>query len=227
MRLLSKTLALCLLAAFPAVQAQASEAQLRKGNSLYKKEKYVESLEQYSRAAKDAPADPRPVFNSGNALYRLSELDQAAGAYTALTADGLPPALRSGSHYNAGNARYQQGDYKAAARSYRSALILDSDDEDARYNLALALRSQKNPPKQCPDPKKDKKDDKKDQGDKDEQPKEQGKTPDPATRPMDQMQKEDAERIMSAAAEKEKAAQQQMMQQSAGQKERPRVKEDW
>ncbi|MBI4679429.1 MAG: tetratricopeptide repeat protein [Elusimicrobia bacterium] len=205
--------------------AFASERQLRKGNRLYGKEEYVESLTQYSLASKDQPSDPRPVFNGGNALYRLSELDQAAQSFDSLTQPGLPVELRSGAHYNSGNARYQQDDYKAAARAYRSALILNPADEDARYNLALALRSQKKPPQQCPNPKQDKKD----QGDKDkDKPRpEQGKTPDPATRPQDQMPGEDAERIMRAAAEKEKAVRSQMMQRSAAQKERPPVQEDW
>ncbi|MFA6317883.1 MAG: tetratricopeptide repeat protein [Elusimicrobiota bacterium] len=223
--ILSASAAFVLLASW----AAASEAQLRKGNKLYGREEYLESLEQFGRAAKERPADPRPVFNSGNALYRLSELEQAAQAYGALTEEGLPPALRSGAHYNTGNARFNQGDYKAAVRDYRSALILNSGDEDARHNLALALRSQKSPPKQCPNPKdQDKKDDKKGGGDKDQPKPQDNKPQDPATRPQDQMQKEDAERIMSAAAEKEKAAQQQMqMSQQAGQKDRPEVREDW
>ncbi len=225
--------ALVLLAA-PAGAATA-EGELRAGNRLYGKEKFVEALEKFSRASKKAPADPRPIFNAGDALYRLEELDQAAEAFTALAQPGGPPGLRADALYNLGNVHVRRGDIPQAIASYRQSLAVRPRDPNTVHNLAAALKMLKNPPpknRQKPPPKPKEEDKKKDQDqpkpqDNSQKEDPQGKPPErpPNTRPQDQISREDAERILRAGAEREKAAQQQIQKRSVGNK-KPQG-EDW
>lgn len=224
----ASSLGLLLLAlALPRASQAGAESSLRSGNKLYKQEKYIPALENYSQSGKRNPSDPRPIFNSGDALYRMEQYDQSAQAFSALTRPQLPPELRSAAFYNLGDILIQKQQIKEAIAAYRDAVTLNPKDPAARHNLAVALRMLKNPDKKNQkknEPKKQ--DDKKGGG---EQPKDQpkdSKTPEPRTRPQDQISKEDAERILRAGAEKEKAAQQQM-QKRAVQNKAPDVEEDW
>jgi tetratricopeptide (TPR) repeat protein len=205
---------------------------LREGNRLYGKERYEDALERYDRARRSKPKDPRPAFNAGDALYRLSRLDDAGELFGALAARAdLPPATRAQAWYNLGNARFDGGDYPAAADAYRRALTLAPRDPDARRNLAVALRAIKNPPpkrqgpKNQPDPKPDpKSEDKKDGGG---QGQGDGKTPPPKTRPQDQLTREEAERVLNASEDAEKDARRKAAQAAARRAGDPPKGEDW
>ncbi len=186
-------------------------ASLRDGNKKYAGGRYEDALQSYGEASAARPSDPRPVFNAGDALYRLDRDSEAAGAFAAVAGrEAQPRPLRAAAFYNAGNARYRAGDYAAAADAYRRSLILSPRDLDARRNLVLALRSQVHPPpKKKPDQKKQ--DQKKKNGGSRDQDKASGgggRTPPPKTRPQDSLSREDAERVLRAVAEREKAARQ-------------------
>lgn len=205
-------LAFVFLAPAPARSAPWAEAALREGNRRYADEKYEEALQSYAEASAKRPADPRPVFNAGNALYRLEQGDEASAAFAAVAGrEDIPVGPRAAAWYNLGNARYQMGDYSGAVQSYRRALALAPGDGDSRHNLAIALRRLRNPPP--PDKnKKDKKDPKKDEP---KDPKQDpsggggGNPPPPSARnrPQDALSREDAERVMRAVEDRQKAAQ--------------------
>ncbi len=221
-----------LLAAFllwhPAPAAAATaEGHLRKGNKLYGEEKYVPALESYSKANKSRPKDPRPVFNAGSALYRIKEFDQAASAFKALDVPQVPKEVRAAALYNLGNMHFQKEDYGTAVKAYRQALIRQPEDPDIRHNLAIALRRKRKPPPKKKQDKKNK-DKKKEDKKKKPDPKEdkKSKPPEPATRPQDQLSREDAERILRSASEKEKKARQRVQKRRVRSKP-PDVKEDW
>jgi Ca-activated chloride channel family protein len=217
-------LLLCLLA--PQGRAAGRESELRAGNRLYEKRRFEQSLQRYRAAQR--PGDARPEFNAGDALYRLEDFEEAARRFQGLAEDPKTPReLRAAAYYNLGGALVRKEDYAGAVAAYRRAVVLAPHDQDARENLAVALRLLKDPPppkKKCDKPDQDKKDDKKDQkggggGGKDSQP------PPPAPRPKDGMSKEDAARIMRSVAEKEKAAGQALQQ--ASPHKRPPAEEDW
>ncbi len=65
----------------------------------------------------------------GIARYRLADFDQAAQEFSK-SADPV-------SHYNHGNALARAGDLPAAIRQYQRALELDSEFQDAKFNLDL------------------------------------------------------------------------------------------
>lgn len=213
--------------------AATGEGALRKGNRLYEAEQYEPAVEQYSIAGKKKPKDPRPVFNVGDALYKLEAYDQAEEAFKSLTHPSLPADIRSGAHYNLGNVHFQKQEFAKAVDAYRQALSLNSKDAQTRDNLAIALRMLKNPPPKKKDKKKnDKKDqkppeDKKDDKSQPEQKQDQGgKPPEPKTRPQDQISREDAQRILRAVSEKEKSTQKQVQKKPVENKP-PDVEEDW
>jgi len=227
-------LLLALAAAAPARSAPV-EGTLRAANKKYADGKYEDALELYGEASGRRPSDPRPVFNAGDALYRLDRDSDAAGAFDSIAArHDAPGALRAAALYNLGNSLYRGGDYAAAAAAYRRALALTPGDADARRNLVVAMKRKKTPP---PPKKKDKKDD----PDKKNPPPDPKKDPNKdgggggggsqgKTRPQDSMTREDADRVMRAVAEREKAAQKQAAQAPAyGRRPPPRppTGEDW
>ncbi len=111
---------------------------LRSGNSAYNNQKYGIAFDLYQQAAhKGSPAYGQ--YNSGAALYRLKDYNNAAKAY--LDAAEQDPNLKQNAYFNAGNAYYNTDKTKAAAL-YRSAYLMNLKDEEALNNLQLTLQEQ-------------------------------------------------------------------------------------
>lgn len=225
-----------LMLATQAVAATA-EGELRSGNKLYAKKNYEAALERYGASAARKPKDPRPVFNAGDALYRLDKLDDATAMFESLASrKDIPAATRADALYNLGNVRFQGSDYAGAAAAFRGALALSPSDPDARHNLAVTMQRLKNPPP----PQSKKKDQKKNEPqkpeDKDKKDKPQGgeggggpqPSSPPKTRPQDSLTKDEAERILRAVSEREKQAQRQAQEGNGRRAQgKPPTGEDW
>ncbi len=224
-------LILLMISSATPTRAAFGDATLRDANREYEEGNFEQSLPLYGQASGQKPNDPRPVFNAGNALYRLDRTSDAAGAFASIAdrRDASPP-LKSAALYNLGNSLYRNGDYAGAADAYRRTLSLQPEDPDARRNLVVALNRMKVPPKK----KKEKKNDQqKNPPPKDQDQKQNGggnSAGQSQPRPQDTMSREDADRVMRAVAEREKSARQQAAQSPAyGHKPKPPVssKEDW
>ncbi len=221
----------------PRAGAATFEGRLRDANKTYENKDYENALEQYGDASGRRPADPRPVFNAGDALYRLDRATDAAGAFDSVAGRrDAPAALRAAALYNKGNSRYQLGDYAGAADAYRRALALAPGDADARKNLVVAINHKKNPPP----PKKNNNNDQDKKNPPPEPPKDQDKNDkggggggggQTKPRPQDSLTREDADRVMRAVAEKEKAERKQAPPAAAYGRKPPPPKspseEDW
>jgi Ca-activated chloride channel family protein len=169
--------------------AHASESQLKEGNRLFWNGHYEDALKKYNDALIDAPDSSSLRFNAGDAAYQMGSFSEAEKQFQE-TGDRTPvPGLRSAARYNQGNALYRQGKWKEAVDAYKDALRANPQDEDAKYNLGVALQTMKNPPKPKPQSGQGKPDQKK--GDRD---KSKGNG----------MSKEDAERLLAAAGAGEK-----------------------
>lgn len=227
----SPFLTAALLLAAASARAAFPEGTLREGNRKYRAGEYDRALELYGEASGRKPADPRPVFNAGDALFRLERDSDAAGAFDAVALNHAAPRdLRADALYNLGNSRLRTGDYDGAAEAYRRSLGLAPADPDARRNLVIALHRRKNPP-----PKQDKKDDKKDPPPKPENKDKGGgggsdkPNQPPRARPQDSMPREDAERVLRAVADREKSARPRSPDAANGRRApaRPPSEEDW
>ncbi|MBI3550450.1 MAG: VWA domain-containing protein [Elusimicrobia bacterium] len=173
---------------------------LWKGTREYAAGEYGKSLERFQTARAKRPSDARPVFNSGDARYRLEQFDQAKEEFAAVGNDrSQADRTRRDAFYNLGNSHFRKDEFKEAVEAYKRCLLIDPKDEDCRFNLLKALQAQKQPPKKDKDKEKEKPQDKKD--DKSNG----GKEPDrpDKSRPQSAMSQEDAERLMRAIRERE------------------------
>jgi tetratricopeptide (TPR) repeat protein len=86
-----------------------------------------------------ASAEEKPLLEAAAALERVQRYEEAAEAYTAISARWpLNVAARMG----LGNTRYAMGDYAGAERAYLEAIGKDSQSAAAWNNLAYALAAQ-------------------------------------------------------------------------------------
>jgi Ca-activated chloride channel homolog len=108
------------------------------GNRYYDDKRFDEALKVYQMAQVTGPDIPQPYFNAANALAQMGELEQALAALN----QALKTAnseLKAKTYYNLGNVYFQMSLYDQAIDSYQQTLLYDPADNDARYNLELAL----------------------------------------------------------------------------------------
>lgn len=79
-------------------------------------------------------ADAAGDFDAANRLYEQGRFQEAAAAYTSLTATAGTPAL----WFNLGNAQFKSGQVGEAIAAYRVAQSLAPRDPDIRANLQFA-----------------------------------------------------------------------------------------
>jgi Ca-activated chloride channel family protein len=126
------------------------------GNRHYAEGNYDKALTSYVEARShaepqtsggdEAEALARLHFNTGDALYKQKKYEEARKEYeqSLLSTD---PEIQEKSYYNIGNTYFREATQKQsldllkqAAASYRQALELNPDDEDAKYNLEVVRR---------------------------------------------------------------------------------------
>ena len=90
-------------------------------------------------AARLATEDPTVQYNAG-AGHLLADQGKEAVPFLEKAAEHAPPALKPRAEYNLGNAKLSAGDASGAVAAYKDALRLEPENEDAKYNLELALR---------------------------------------------------------------------------------------
>ena len=173
------------------------DPEIEAGNAALKAGKADEALGHYEQALKKLPGDPGAHFDRGAALYALSRFDEAGQEFLRAT-EAKDPALKASAFYNLGNAYFKKEKFKDAVSAYTRTLGLKPDDKQAKWNLEIALRKQKDQDdkdkkKQDDQNKKDqdKKDDKKDQknqSEKDKQDQQKQDQEQPKPQPEDQKQ---------------------------------------
>ncbi len=194
------------------------------------------ALEEYNRLAQQKTNDYRLHYDAGAAAYRAKKLDDAAKQFNdALDSQGIisDPKTQENTYYNLGNTLYQMGEpltdpdkkkesWEHAVESLSRAYRLDTNDIDARNNLAFVkqkleqLKQQQQQQQKQDQQKKDKQDkkDQKDQKDQKNQQNQQNKQDqkDQKDQKDQQDQKQDQQKSQQADQKKkdeDKAKQQQ------------------
>jgi len=109
---------------------------------------YDEALKGYTQAQTERPDEPEIHYDIGNVQVRKNDPLQAAKEYQQAATSTLDKTVQSRSLYNLGNALMMQGNAGEAVEAYKGALRLNPKDEDAKYNLELAMLQMMQQPQQ-------------------------------------------------------------------------------
>jgi Ca-activated chloride channel family protein len=173
------------------------DAEIEAGNSALQAGKADDALLHYDRAVKKLPAEAGTHFDRGAALYALSRFDEAGEEFLRAT-EAKDPALKASAFYNLGNAFFKKEKFKEAVSAYTRSLGLKPDDKQAKWNLEIALRKQKDKDEKDKKDKKDQdqkdKDKKKDDKDKDKKDQKKDDKKDDQKKAQDQKDKQDQQK---------------------------------
>ncbi len=120
------------------------------GNDAFDTGDFDAALQGYEEVQELAPDRAEPFYNSANVHYRNDEHDLAQEdlQQALLTADD---DLTGATLFNQGNSFFKTDELDQAVESYKEVLRMDPDDQDAKYNLELALRQMEQEPGQEPE----------------------------------------------------------------------------
>jgi Ca-activated chloride channel family protein len=184
----------------------------------YERGKFSQARNEFERLARKAPDDSRLRYNAGAAAFQDEDYDTALKHFNQ-TLSARDFKLQEQSYYNLGNTHFRLGEkatdakdkqqqWEQAIHQYESALKLDTNDMDAKFNVEVVKKKLEELKKQQQQQNKDdqnkdqqksdqqKKEDKKDEQQKSEQEKrdEQKKQEQESQKKDQQSQKQDEQK---------------------------------
>ena len=150
--------------------AQTKDKNLPKGNEEFAAKKYADAEAEYRISQSKLKKNAVAAYNMGNSIYRQNQVAESKSAFLKAIENSNDRTQKHQAFHNLGHAFMKEKDYSQAVEAYKNALRNNPEDEETRYNYALAKKMLKdNPPKKDDkkDDKKDKKDDKNKDKDKD------------------------------------------------------------
>lgn len=133
------TITLLFLLIFNCAGAQKGNSNISKGNDYYRTSQFDLAEKYYRAALTKEPQNITAAFNLANALHSQKRYAEAIGVLKTIKAGTGPEAMQAAIHYNTGVAHTKERDLEASIESYKAALRLTPDDQQARENLQKAL----------------------------------------------------------------------------------------
>ncbi len=184
-------------------------SSMRRGNYLYRKGKYEEALKKYQEALVHEPDNPKIHYNIARALYKMEQYDEAISEFQLglLEKDKI---FHANTFYNIGNCQFKKGQLNAAIESYKTTLLLNPEDIEAKQNLEFCNKIKEQLQNQP-------------QGDSLNQQQQQPQ-PQPQPQPRkSEVSREEAARILQALKNKEK----ENLEKSKKRERKEHVDKDW
>ena len=145
---------------------QEKDKNLYNGNQLFKEKKYADAEADFRvTESKKSPKKATAGYNLGNSVYRQNQQGEAQIRYIQALEHAKTKEEKHRIYHNLGNTFMLEKKYDLAADAYKNALRNNPNDEETRYNYALAKRKKKDNP-----PPKDNKKDNKGGGGQDKKP---------------------------------------------------------
>lgn len=186
--------------------------EIRKGNDIYHIGEYQSAEVCFKNAyGKDHSMSIIP-YNLGNSLLRQRKTKEAMAYYEKAQEKAKAPLYKAQIFHNKGVALQSEGQYEQAIKQYENALRNNPKDNQARYNLALCKRQQKE------QGRKNNTSDKPQQGNGDQertQKNEQNKDKEKSKQNQQQqssISKENAERLLDMSRQEEQEVQRKIKQ---------------
>lgn len=209
----SSAMTLLMLMTAMAANAQNDRDYIREGNRNFRSGKFAEAEVSYRKSIEKNPRNPQAAYNLGNALFAQKKDSAAVVAYESGVQLETSAIRKSMGYHNMGVVCQSHKMFSEAIEAYKNALRLNPKDDEARYNLELCKKQQKNQQnKQNQDKQDQKKDDKGKDQKKDQQKEQQKQDKDKQQQNKDKnkMSKDNAEQLLNAAIQQEKNTQKRM-----------------
>jgi len=123
--------------------AQKENKLIRKGNKLYKNEKYQDAEIKYRKSLAIDSTTFKGQFNLGDAMYKQKNYQEAAKIFNNLTQYKLDNKQKAKVFHNLGNSLVELKKYPESISSYKNALKYNPKDKETKYNLAYAQKKLK------------------------------------------------------------------------------------
>lgn len=137
----------------------AAQNYLSEAQQMLQKEKFPDAEANYRQAISLNPKDETAKYNLGTAYYGKEKNAEAMLRFKQAAVTATTKADKHRAFHNLGNTYMNEKKYTEAVESYKNALRNNPNDDETRYNLALAKDLlDKNPPP--PEDQNDKNDDK-------------------------------------------------------------------
>lgn len=234
---------------------KAERENIRKGNKEYRQQKYNTAESRYRDATKVNPHSKEAAYNLANTYYKEQNWDKAIKEYERfLTLEKTNPANASKAYHNLGNAYLRKFPSKdnnnkgegeslnyldKAIESYKQSLRINPNDEQTRYNLAVAQKIKQDQGgggggknnKNNKDKNKNKNQDKNSQGNNQDKNKQNQQKQNDQNK-QEQMSQGNADQILKAIEQDEKQTQQRVEQMKAAERKQKnennkRNNKDW
>lgn len=149
---------------------QASTDLTYEANEELTSNDFITAEADYRRAISKSNKNAAARFNLGTAYYNRESFGEAFGRFKEASDTADDKGEKHKAFHNMGNVFMKQKDYKQAVEAYKQALRKNPNDDETRYNLALAKKmlekeqdEQKNDQNQDDQDKKDQENEDKDQ----------------------------------------------------------------
>lgn len=129
-----------------AVSAQKKDKFLAEGNRQFAEKQFADAEASYRKSQHAHRGKVDGTYNLGNTIYGLNLPEEAGYVYRRAAREAKTYTQKHKTWHNLGNTLMQEKKYEAAVNAYKQALINNPNDEETRYNYALARLYQKNNP---------------------------------------------------------------------------------
>ncbi len=223
----------------PSQSYKAERNDIRRGNKLFKEDKFHEALESYDKALEVNGGSIRARYNKAVTLLQLQSDDnkgtandprvQAAQLFMQLVPDAkeYDPAIAEKALYNLGNIAFNDEKYDESIAFYESSLRMQPDNLACRQNLRLA---------QLKKEQQEQNQDQQDQEDKQDQQQQQQEQQQQQQQQQDQQQQQQqqqqqmtgsAQQILQSMQNKENATRKKVQAEEEQAGGRPQTDKPW
>lgn len=155
------------------VIAQKENKYIRSGNDYYDEQNFKEAEVDYMKALENNPESYSGQYNLGGSLYKQDNFEDATKLYNNLASRDVDNVEKANALYNLGNSMLKAEKYSESIEAYKSALRLNPDDLDTKYNMEYAKKMLQQQQEQEQNQDQDKDQENKDDQKQDQEKKEQ------------------------------------------------------
>ena len=143
------------------------------GNKESVKKNYIEAEVEYRKAISKDKTTSKAAHNLGNILFENENYDEAIQEYFKTQKNSELNLEKHSAFHNLGNSYMKKKDYAQAIEAYKNALRNNSEDDETRYNYALAKKFLEGDKRQNSQNNNESEDEKKDKSEDQKENKEQ------------------------------------------------------